>query len=481
MEKWQTILYAVLGAIGAIAVLVIVIAGCLICKEKRDKKRKRKDRYEILKTEKKERRGNKPQPRATHPDARSLSRTERVQPASENEAGRISVKHPEIPPRSVSECGRGRGRGNSHHKASSTSGYQHLTDENTSQDDSETDRKSTHSLGAARRSNASQSSNPLLNIPFKPVVSGRQSSCSGTSVSEDESRRKSQLDLSEVPSPFLGKLYICLYYDFQDSSLVLKVLRAAELAAKDLGGTSDPYVRIMLLPDKKHKLETKVKHKCLSPVWNETFLFERFPYEKLKTRTIHLEVLDKDRFTSDDPIGEVFLPLVDMNLAERTSADETELVLQPVDEERYRLGEILVALGYDPNREKLSLTVIKCRDLKAKDITTGSSDPYVKVWLQRKGKRLVKHKTAILRRELNPVFNESFVFDVPLTEMRQTSLRVTVRDHDVVGVNETIGSVTLGPQSGLTESRQWTEMMAKGKTPVSAWHALRKDAAGKDG
>ena len=49
MEKWQTILYAVLGAIGAIAVLVIVIAGCLICKEKRDKKRKRKDRYEILK------------------------------------------------------------------------------------------------------------------------------------------------------------------------------------------------------------------------------------------------------------------------------------------------------------------------------------------------------------------------------------------------------------------------------------------------
>ena len=47
-------------------------------------------------------------------------------------------------------------------------------------------------------------------------------------------------------------------------SLVLKIIRAHEVAAKDMGGTSDPYVRIMLLPDKKHKLETKVCN-LLSP------------------------------------------------------------------------------------------------------------------------------------------------------------------------------------------------------------------------
>ena len=39
-------------------------------------------------------------------------------------------------------------------------------------------------------------------------------------------------------------------------------------------GFSDPYVRITLMPDKKHKLETKIKRKTLNPRWNETFYFE---------------------------------------------------------------------------------------------------------------------------------------------------------------------------------------------------------------
>lgn len=39
-------------------------------------------------------------------------------------------------------------------------------------------------------------------------------------------------------------------------------------------GTSDPYVKVTLLPDKKRKLETKVKHRTLNPRWNETFYFE---------------------------------------------------------------------------------------------------------------------------------------------------------------------------------------------------------------
>lgn len=54
----------------------------------------------------------------------------------------------------------------------------------------------------------------------------------------------------------------------------MKILKAQELPAKDFSGTSDPFVKIYLLPDKKHKLETKVKRKNLNPHWNETFLFE---------------------------------------------------------------------------------------------------------------------------------------------------------------------------------------------------------------
>ena len=41
----------------------------------------------------------------------------------------------------------------------------------------------------------------------------------------------------------------------------------------DLGGMSDPYVKVYLLPDKNKKFETKVHRKTLEPVFNESFKF----------------------------------------------------------------------------------------------------------------------------------------------------------------------------------------------------------------
>lgn len=87
-----------------------------------------------------------------------------------------------------------------------------------------------------------------------------------------------------------------------------------DLPAKDLSGTSDPYVRVTLLPDKKHRLETKIKRRTLNPRWNETFYFEGFPIQKLNTRVLHLHVFDYDRFSRDDSIGEVFLPLCQVSV-----------------------------------------------------------------------------------------------------------------------------------------------------------------------
>lgn len=52
------------------------------------------------------------------------------------------------------------------------------------------------------------------------------------------------------------------------------MIQAEELPALDMGGTSDPYVKVYLLPDKKKKFETKVHRKTLSPVFEETFVFK---------------------------------------------------------------------------------------------------------------------------------------------------------------------------------------------------------------
>ncbi|KAJ8944562.1 hypothetical protein NQ318_015730, partial [Aromia moschata] len=71
----------------------------------------------------------------------------------------------------------------------------------------------------------------------------------------------------------LGKLQYKLEYDFNQNSFSVTVIQAEDLPALDMGGTSDPYVKVYLLPDKKKKFETKVHRKTLNPVFNETFVF----------------------------------------------------------------------------------------------------------------------------------------------------------------------------------------------------------------
>jgi synaptotagmin-1 len=72
------------------------------------------------------------------------------------------------------------------------------------------------------------------------------------------------------------------------------VLQAEELPGMDMCGTSDPYVKVYLMPDKKKKFETKVHRKTLNPVFNETFNF-KVPYAEVTTKTLVFAVYDFDR------------------------------------------------------------------------------------------------------------------------------------------------------------------------------------------
>merc|ERR1712062_316739 len=75
-------------------------------------------------------------------------------------------------------------------------------------------------------------------------------------------------------------------------------------------------------------------------------------------------------------------------------------------------GEILVSLCHQPAASRVTVVVLKARNLPKMDIT-GLSDPYVKIYLMYNGQRISKKKTHVKKRTLNPVFNESFVFDLP--------------------------------------------------------------------
>uniref|UniRef100_A0A8C1PT08 Synaptotagmin-7 n=1 Tax=Cyprinus carpio TaxID=7962 RepID=A0A8C1PT08_CYPCA len=267
----------------------------------------------------------------------------------------------------------------------------------------------------------------------------------------------------------LGRIQFSVGYNFQDSTLTVKILKGQDLPAKDFSGTSDPFVKLYLLPDKKHKLETKVKRKNLNPHWNETFLFEGFPYEKVVQRTLYMQVLDYDRFSRNDPIGEVSIPLNKIDLAHMQTFWKE---LKPCSDGSGSRGDLLVSLCYNPTANTITVSIIKARNLKAMDIG-GTSDPYVKVWLMNKDKRVEKKKTVVMKRCLNPVFNESFPFDVPAHVLRETTIVITVMDKDRLSRNDVIGKIYLSWKSGPAEVKHWKDMMSHPRTAVAQWHALK--------
>ncbi|XP_068117289.1 synaptotagmin-7 isoform X5 [Hyperolius riggenbachi] len=267
----------------------------------------------------------------------------------------------------------------------------------------------------------------------------------------------------------LGRIQFSVGYNFQESTLTVKIMKAQELPAKDFSGTSDPFVKIYLLPDKKHKLETKVKRKNLNPHWNETFLFEGFPYEKVVQRVLYLQVLDYDRFSRNDPIGEVSIPL---NKIDLTQMQTFWKELKPCSDGSGSRGELLLSLCYNPSANSIIVNIIKARNLKAMDIG-GTSDPYVKVWLMYKDKRVEKKKTVVMKRCLNPVFNESFIFEIPTEKLRETTIIITVMDKDRLSRNDVIGKIYLSWKSGPGEVKHWKDMISHPRTAVAQWHQLK--------
>ncbi|XP_021024039.1 synaptotagmin-5 [Mus caroli] len=267
----------------------------------------------------------------------------------------------------------------------------------------------------------------------------------------------------------LGRLQYSLDYDFQTGQLLVGILQAQGLAALDLGGSSDPYVSVYLLPDKRRRHETKVHRQTLNPHFGETFAF-KVPYVELGGRVLVMAVYDFDRFSRNDAIGEVRVPMSSVNLGRPVQAWR-ELQVAPK-EEQEKLGDICFSLRYVPTAGKLTVIVLEAKNLKKMDVG-GLSDPYVKVHLLQGGKKVRKKKTTIKKNTLNPYYNEAFSFEVPCDQVQKVQVELTVLDYDKLGKNEAIGRVAVGAAVGGAGLRHWADMLANPRRPIAQWHSLR--------
>merc|ERR1712223_1687224 len=245
-----------------------------------------------------------------------------------------------------------------------------------------------------------------------------------------------EVDIKEEPlktvtsKEYLGKLQYKLEYDFNSQTLNVTVVQCSELPALDMGGTSDPYVKLYLMPDKKRKFETKVHRKTLNPFFNETFAFKNVPYSETFDKTLCFSVFDYDRFSKHDQIGELKVPLCMIDLAQ-TIEEWKDLCSVKVDDQY--LGDICFSLRYVPTSGKL-----------------------------------------------NPYYNESFVFLVEQEQLRRVNLELLVADYDRIGSSDPIGKVLLGYNRKGLELKHWKEMIENPRRPIVHWHVLKDPEPGDE-
>lgn len=91
---------------------------------------------------------------------------------------------------------------------------------------------------------------------------------------------------------------------------------------------------------------TLTKRRCLEPVWNESVRWRDVfvPFESLALR---VRVFDDDTFSSDDPLGEVVLPLAALNRDKRRNKRQWKSMFKQTSKVNFdpmgmaKLGEII--------------------------------------------------------------------------------------------------------------------------------------------
>nr|QQY02550.1 synaptotagmin-4 [Cryptocotyle lingua] len=289
---------------------------------------------------------------------------------------------------------------------------------------------------------------------------------------KDDMEQNESAQAEEKEKVYAGKLHFSLDYDFQKGELTVGVIEAVDLPAMDMCGTSDPYVKLYLLPDKKRKFETKVHRKILNPVFNETFVF-KVPYAEVAGKTLVMMVYDFDRFSKHDQIGQIKVPLGSIDLCKVLEEWRDLSPPESEGEKENRLGDICFSLRYVPTSGRLNVNILEAKNLKKMDVG-GLSDPYVKISLMIGAKRVKKKKTTIKKYTLNPYYNESFAFDVPFDMIQKVHLIITVVDYDRIGTSEPIGRVVLGCNATGAALRHWSDMLSNPRRPIAQWHTLQE-------
>ncbi|XP_064365691.1 synaptotagmin-14 isoform X1 [Dromaius novaehollandiae] len=315
---------------------------------------------------------------------------------------------------------------------------------------------------------------------------------------EDMSARGSS---SQLPKPFdpepvakYGTLDVTFDYDSQEQKLLVTVTAVTDVPTYSRTGGSSWQVHLVLLPIKKQRAKTSIQRgPC--PVFTETFKFNHIESEMIGNYAVRFRLYSVRRMKKERIVGEKIFYLTKLNLQGKMSVP---VILEP----SYSLSgcdsqmsmsevscsestsscqslvhgsapEILIGLLYNATTGRLSAEVIKGSHFKNL-AANRPPNTYVKLTLLNSmGQEMSKCKTSIRRGQPNPVYKETFIFQVALFQLSDVTLILSVYNKRSMKRKEMIGWISLGlNSSGEDELNHWTEMKESKGQQVCRWHTL---------
>ncbi|KAL3871139.1 hypothetical protein ACJMK2_039156 [Sinanodonta woodiana] len=320
---------------------------------------------------------------------------------------------------------------------------------------------------------------PLLNNEGLPPVTPRPRRASMQDAIDfrkldsklyDRKSLQRQHSVCSIEEESLGAVKFSVGYNPETHLLTVHVIEARDLHSRDLSGTADPYCIVSLLPLKR-TLQSKVHRKTVNPVFDEEFVFYVLPHT-LSSVIVEISMFDYDQFSTFESIGQTKLAIENMNLDQKQTLWKPLAEVNPTKIENRDLGELIVSLGYLATAERLTIVVMKARNLHHLQQGKITMDPYVKVTVAYGGKRQKKKKTSTKHNTTSPVWNEALTFNLAKEHLHNTCVDFTVcHDNKIGRGDEVIGRLRISRESEGDEKIHWDEMVSC-RSAGARWHTL---------
>ncbi|XP_066549981.1 synaptotagmin-15 [Amia ocellicauda] len=326
-----------------------------------------------------------------------------------------------------------------------------------------------------------------------------------------------------------AQLWFSVEYRREREQLLVLLLRAANLPRPSQAWPT--LVKLHLLPDSRRHLQARARGKGRSPQFNHNFVFQVSSKCVLQC-TLRFSLFSVDRLRKHQQLGQVLFPLREPGLSEAAGRvlwrdlethgaevqhtdpgplDTNTLTPTPVQilNSNYRdistlhaplsfplnprlthlspcaclsvpqpcsaCGEVQVSLNYNQSLQRLTVVVLRARGLQLLPDRggLGVESVFVQASLQ-VHTRLVKSKrTAAVRGESCPTFNETLTFKLPSSQLDGACLSLELRQSEPEQ-HRSLGLVVIGPFMFARgqELEHWNDMVSKPQELVKQWHLL---------